>query len=411
MEWIPPMSSLITHRLHIAQFNAAGLLRSPDELINLCTNDNIDMIFLNETYLTHGRLNTTWTQYHNYALRPDNASRGFGGVSLLVRPDFPHHVHMHQIISPYVLTITVGNYTFHGCYFPPALNHEAFTQALHSLSISDNTIIVGDLNARLQATGDTQTNDRGRVLRDWLSDQGLTVWNASLAHGVFTFERNIGRSIIDFFISRRHAIADPQLSIYSDMSLNSDHRLCVLSFVPYTPLPTLPTSPNGRRQWKLQRLKDPAVEELYQQKFGTLVQPIVTELDTLLAPNPNQVVNIQQLEHLGEKITLADQQALDESVTRGRVREKSWKWFWNDQLQQLADQRELRYRQWRRAPDNVIVRATAWQRFLDAKEKLTKEIKRARRQAWNSFVIDMSRKSPNEINAVIKRMRRVKKHQ
>ncbi|KAI7861209.1 hypothetical protein K492DRAFT_139335, partial [Lichtheimia hyalospora FSU 10163] len=292
---------------------------------------------------------------------------------------------MHQITSPYVITITLGIYTIHGCYFPPSLNHEDFTQALHSLSTGDHVLIIGDLNARLAITGDSQTNDRGRLLRDWLSDNGLHIWNTSLAHGIYTFERNNGRSIIDYFISRQHAITDPTLNIYSDMSLHSDHRLCLLSFIPHTPIPHLPEATATRCQWKLQRLEDPDVSELYQQRFGIHATSLITELNGLLQPQANQVVDIRRLERIGERITLAIQQALDESVTRGRVRPKSWKWFWNEELQHLADQRELRYRQWRRAPPNVIVRAASWQRYLEAREKLTKAIKRARRQAWNRF--------------------------
>lgn len=121
------MSNIITQRITIAQFNAAGLNRSLDELINLCNNDNIDMVFLNETYLTHGRLNTEWKQFHNYALQSENATRGFGGVSLLVRPDFPYHTNMHPITSPYVLTVTLGMYTIYGCYFPPSMDQDAVT--------------------------------------------------------------------------------------------------------------------------------------------------------------------------------------------------------------------------------------------------------------------------------------------
>lgn len=107
------------------------------------------------------------------------------------------------------------------------------------MTITDNTIIIGDLNARLQSTGDSLTNARGRVLRDWLSDNGLHIWNTTLAYGIFTFERNTGRSIIDYFISRHPAVIDPTLLIYSDMSLNSDHRLCAMSFLPRSPLSRL----------------------------------------------------------------------------------------------------------------------------------------------------------------------------
>ena len=87
-------------RLTIGLLNAAGVLRSPDKIIKTCKQNNIDFIILTETFLERGRLTTDWLQHHNYAQPAvDGHGRPRGGISLLVRPDLPHHVHPYEITT------------------------------------------------------------------------------------------------------------------------------------------------------------------------------------------------------------------------------------------------------------------------------------------------------------------------
>ena len=57
----------MSDHLKIALLNAHGIDRSPDVIINYCIENNIDLLFLNETLLLSGCLTTSWTQIHNYA--------------------------------------------------------------------------------------------------------------------------------------------------------------------------------------------------------------------------------------------------------------------------------------------------------------------------------------------------------
>ena len=58
---------MIDH-LEIGLFNATGVGKSPDEIIEFCNNNNIDLILITETFLVHRRFYTDWLQYHNYAI-------------------------------------------------------------------------------------------------------------------------------------------------------------------------------------------------------------------------------------------------------------------------------------------------------------------------------------------------------
>ncbi|ORZ03104.1 Endonuclease/exonuclease/phosphatase, partial [Syncephalastrum racemosum] len=175
------------NRFKIGLLNAAGLNRSPDEVVNECHRRHVDIILLTETYHTSGNLFTDWQQFHTYALIPGNALRGFGGLSLLARPDLPFHIHHLPTDSPYVLSVRIGQYTIHGLYLPPSLSIDEYNRTLASLSIDDKTIILGDLNTRMRILlGDERDNRRRSHLQSWVFNFGLNVWNAELAYGIPT---------------------------------------------------------------------------------------------------------------------------------------------------------------------------------------------------------------------------------
>ena len=60
---------MIDH-VKIGLLNATGIEKSPDEIIEICNNNNIDIILITETFLVRGRLYSDWHQYHNYAKKP-----------------------------------------------------------------------------------------------------------------------------------------------------------------------------------------------------------------------------------------------------------------------------------------------------------------------------------------------------
>lgn len=312
------------NQLTIGLLNAAGINRSLDEVVRHCTNMNVDLLILNETYLTRGRLHTHWQQYHNYAQRPENDTRGFGGISVLLNPAFSTYIHVHAITTPYVLTFNVSQYTIHALYLPPSLPVEEYRSLLFSLDIDEHTLLIGDMNTRMTTLGDHDNNERTATFSDFTTQRGLTIWNRLLAYGEYTFDGGRGRSIIDLFVSMEAAVHDPVLNIQHDLSLNSDHRLCVFSFLPVQPLPKQPIPNAPRQQWKLQRLADPEVKQLYIDKFTSLATNVMEAIDVYLNDSP-QVPRQRIMDSLYDHLVQALTTASDESVTRGRVRPKHWK--------------------------------------------------------------------------------------
>src|SRR5690348_5157111 len=110
------------NEIKIAMLNVSGINTSLDLVIRYIETKNIDVLLLTETFLTSGNLNSSWSQYHNYAQPHGAARKGFEGLTFLVRPNFPHHIHSLNCTNHFQLTIVIGStLTLHGYYLPPSM--------------------------------------------------------------------------------------------------------------------------------------------------------------------------------------------------------------------------------------------------------------------------------------------------
>ncbi|CAO3600948.1 unnamed protein product [Absidia cylindrospora] len=265
---------------------------------------------MDETYLLQDRL-----QYHNYAKQHPNAHRGHGGLSILIRPDFPHHVHHQPNTNDYTITITIDKYTIHGLYLPPQLDLTEFNTILQQIPTTDTTIILGDLNTRLGATiGDTRTNSRKHTFEEWQITNSITNWNQTYAFGQPTYRSNIGTSIIDFFLSPTGPTYANEVTIHDQESFNSDHHLCEATFQLDHDIPILSPPTACRKQWKMQRL-----HELYVSTFNEASVPILQRLKSLVDSTPSTTYTCAQaqrdIDDIATDITNTIYSALDDSAT------------------------------------------------------------------------------------------------
>ncbi|KAG2223201.1 hypothetical protein INT45_011547 [Circinella minor] len=358
-------------------FNASGIERTPVEIIQQCENNNINIILITETFLLEGqRLNTNWQQIHNHAIIHGNAHRGI--------------------------------YTLHGVYLPPSsMSTNEYISTINNLSIDDHTIIFGDFNTRLGTrTGDLRRNGRAAPFTDWLHNNNLINWNERLSRGQYTYRKKEYKSIIDFFISRDTAVVNPAIKIFDTLSLNSDHHLCRLRFNPSTALLKKSPANAERLHWKLQRLQEPDVKDLYINIFSNEVDHIIQEINNA---KQKQHPDPQCMDHISNLLEDSIYKALDQSVTRTQIRPKSWKWFWTPELQELADNRDRLYRRWHFTTLHTLERAAYWEEYDTARILLRKTIKATRSQQWYEFCQQMATASVSESNAIIKRIRKRKK--
>lgn len=392
--------------IRFAMFNAGGIKRSPDELTKHCKKHRIDFILVTEIYLKEDqKLYTDWIQHHNFAKVPGEARRGFGGISLLIRPDFPYHIHpelLHR--SDFVLSFTLGPYKFHGVYFPPhTMSHAEFVNTLNTLPMDDHTFVFGDFNTRLGTiTGDHRRNPRAGAFTQWITRHRPTNWNAQLAYGQSTYRQKDWHSIIDYVVSSSRNVSGTALEIFDQVSLSSDHHVCRFRFTARTPKPLLDPANAIRQHWKLQRLEEREVKELYITQFESHATEIITEVEEL---KTQERVDTQALELIGTKIEESIHLALDNSVTRGELRPKHWRWFWTEEIQGLADRREHHYRRWRNSRRGTLTRAAAWRDYEQAREDLKRLIQQERNRHWRQYCTRMATADNSETNSTIKRIK------
>jgi hypothetical protein len=152
--------------------------------------------------------------------------------------------------------------------------------------------------------------------------------------GIPTLETIIGSSIIDFFLTTQGPTTANEVIIHRQQSLNSDHHLCEATFLLDHDIPILAPPPKGRRQWKLQRLSEPDIAQLYLDNFTDQTEALATRLTTILSdlPHPHLTYRATHgppiIDRIANQITSHIYTALDNSVTPSEVRPKHWKWFW-----------------------------------------------------------------------------------
>jgi hypothetical protein len=379
----------------ISLWNANGLrITTIQDSLSHVLDTNI--FFITETWLTPPMLiPTNWPQFHLYGSKVDNANnRGSGGVTALVNPDCPYSVTQLPSPNAYTLSLKIGSLRIHCMYLPPSLRLDHVFDILNSIPLLSDTIICGDLNARLgELVGDLNTNYRGQHLLTWLKDRQLTVLNDSLAHGAATFTAfRRGEhiySIIDLFISNidPSSMSASKLNVERDLSLGSDHRLMTLSF-DLDPSQDDTTNPEDhpcvlapRRLWNLSRLGEFETSALYRSHFESLVSPLHNNLSDLVNSPPSFAP--PDLNQLNLRLNDCIYEALDATVGNKSPRPGYWKKYWNPELQKLAQFRDACYSKWRRSTG--IDKIHWWSQHQVANGRFHSAVKSAKRASWKQF--------------------------
>ncbi|KAI9309943.1 hypothetical protein BX666DRAFT_2100201 [Dichotomocladium elegans] len=398
----PSSSPSVLSSLRLALWNANGLRATTVHDVLSHSRDAADVLFITETWLTSGLLPTNWSQYHLYGKPVVNAhGRGSAGICCLVSPSCPFLVHQLPSYNAHTLSMKIGRVTVHCLYLPPSLSSELALSVLNSLPLSSDTVLCGDFNARLGAlTGDLVVNPRGRSLLPWLGERALRVLNAELSHGVATFtsfRRNVEvSSIIDLFLTNipTSGMVSPSLSVESDLSLGSDHRLMFLSFgyIPSNPRDDDSSSSSvlaPRRLWNLSRLNEVDPLLLYRSRFHSLVAPLAATLSELVS-SPSGAR--PPIDSLNDSLNEYD------SIGPKASRPGYWKKYWTPHLEAAARERDRRYR---------VDKAYWWTLYQDAHRSFRHAVAAAKRLSWKNFCASLE-KDFSKATATLARLKRRK---
>lgn len=416
--------------LGITVWNANGLKKEAIDDLLQNININTYLLFITETWLSNNtskNLPTTWKQYHNYGTQT-TAYRAKEGITLLINPICPFPVITYPIENQYTLTCKIHNFIIICFYLPNSIPIDEYNhylmQQLNKYQPHENIILCGDFNARLGSTlGDHAENERASYFREFIANNGLTIWNQQLAYGIPTYIKGssthgiVKKSIIDLVITNQTSfVTDPQMQIRTDLSLGSDHKLVYFSFIFHTTPPEAPTL-HPRKLWKIKKLEintdNQHIREHYQQLISIATQPIIQELDDYMNDIQEDAPAIEDPEHfvdrIDERLTNTIYEALDASVGAKQPRPKHWKWFFTEEIQGKIQERERHYRRWRNSIG--LNKAHHWRNHQQAAEAVRSLIQQAKNTHFRQFCNKLASNEYSKATSKIKQIRRSKGYQ
>ncbi|XP_011159070.2 uncharacterized protein LOC105195390 [Solenopsis invicta] len=261
-----------------------------------------------------------------------------------------------------------------GCYFPPSLSRGEYEAALERMGEaiyrrSPRPIIVGgDFNAHAVAWGSPTTNSRGRLTLEWAAGLDLALLNRGR---VSTFVGGRGESIVDLTWASPGALGRVSAWRMEAAPLGelTDHRLIEME-VASTPAEVRARTRRqiAERRWVLRKLYQEALE-------------VCLTMSTW--------ADGAEAEWFCDAMSLA----CDASMLRSRPRAQRATYWWSEEIAQLkratVATRRAFTRARRRGVEAEVEETMAALR--DARKALRVAIRRAKAEAWEEFISDLTR--------------------
>ena len=165
--------------LKISHLNIRSVINKVDELKHFIYSNNVDIMSLNETFLTNNK--NLFIEDYN-VIRHDRANRRGGGVCLIVHKSIEYNrINPIEYQNTEHVTITVksiqnDSITISSYYNPPDckvnLDFLLFLQ-----NLTANFILLGDLNAHHRLWGGSKINNSGVSVAKFIENENLNLLN------------------------------------------------------------------------------------------------------------------------------------------------------------------------------------------------------------------------------------------
>ena len=276
---------MLIHRhrkLKIAHLNVNSITGKLDLLKHFLATAQIDIMAISETKLKP----STPLLIENYSIvRNDRLVNNGGGVCLII-----HHNICHTVVTtPGSIDTETITVKLHDCikgkhdlvitafYNPPLIDiNAAFLSSL--LSLSEYSLVLGDLNAHHPAWQSAQTNKSGSAIYELLSSNKLIMLNNEEA----TFAplaRPDYKAILDFALS-----SEPLCSLVSNFQVTDDLRSDHLTFTLEIDSKNPAYTRAKRETKKVAKLNQASfIESCNKRELGHLLYSTTTELEASVA--------------------------------------------------------------------------------------------------------------------------------
>jgi hypothetical protein len=302
--------------MKVGFWNCEGLSHDRvNSIIDYCDGNEMDAIVLVETWRKPSQVINNrkgWTQFDTIVEQRQraNASRGYGGISLICR-DSRRVTCRYTCPDECAALWTIDDTLVAGCYYAPSAPDSIYQRSIRGLMAAVReqqgdtigaTIVGGDFNSRLGTlTGDNKTHkERAKHLMNATQLASLTLLNAHLATSDhrWTWVHERERSIPDLAFATLTARA--HLSVHKPPGRASHQMLHVQ--IQESKLDELPTE---RWNWSRRRLVNPSHRTMIRdimQPYLAMLTHVWTGLQTDLTDD--QVWNQEAIDDLYE-LTMA----------------------------------------------------------------------------------------------------------
>ena len=164
----------------ILQWNCRGLKANFNELLILLSLFNPKICCLQETFLTPND-NLEVRNYSSYHYINNDSQRASGGASIMIHSTVPHRkIDFNTNLQANAIKASLNkSITICSIYIPP--NKRISQNDLENLllQLPQPYIICGDFNGHSELWGCSDTNDRGKILEDFNTENNLCLFNSN----------------------------------------------------------------------------------------------------------------------------------------------------------------------------------------------------------------------------------------
>lgn len=206
-------------QLRVLQWNCRSIFSASTDLHYFCNNFNLDIIILQETWLTPDK-NFHLAGFRSFRL--DRPSRG-GGLMILVSSKLCHRAKISfrmldldcEILALDLCLPGYHPFSIVNCYFPSGVQSTRYLDSV-LVACRKEIVLTGDFNSHHLSWG-IRTDSCGRRLWEWTIDHNLSCLNK----GHVTFVRGQTSSVLDLTFCS-NAIKILSWAVL-DSATNSDH--------------------------------------------------------------------------------------------------------------------------------------------------------------------------------------------
>jgi len=347
----------------IIQWNCRGLKANFDEIGILISQEQIQILCLQETFLKPSD-SLQIRNYHTYHTYGNIVhGRAFGGSSILIKSGIIHSfIKLQSTLQAIAARITTHK-TFTVCSLYISPNTQITLNELNNLynQLPSPSIILGDFNAHNPIWGSAQMNNRGKIIEEFINTNNLCILNDGsntyLHPGYGTY------SVLDLSITDPSLLLDFKWKVLDDTH-GSDHYPILLSYIRPKPQTLFQKWRFNKADWE--NFTHLCLLEITKEKYDILNEP-VTSFTTDLIKIANKTI--------------------PKSKTHPKHPPKPW---FDTEVQEAIKNRQKALRKISKYPTTENLN-----NFKVLRAKTRRIIRQKKRNTWRNYISKLNNRTPS----------------